>query len=140
MVPRALILGHGPNGLEVAVLDSTAQPTATNLRAILDQSPGSTSQAAAGRRDPLTNRARRGREDEQTLSYNLNAHPAYQEILAGRHKPLLAETYSHRPVTGALRSIVRRGPLRSFDLAHLMLTRIVSLPPRVSGFERESAA
>ena len=39
-----------------------------------------------------------------------------------------------------LSSIVRRGPLRSFDLAHLMLTNIVFPPRRVSWFERESAA
>ena len=40
----------------------------------------------------------------------------------------------------AVRSIVRRGPLRSFDLAHLMLTRIAFPAARVSEFERESAA
>jgi hypothetical protein len=39
-----------------------------------------------------------------------------------------------------LSSIVRRGPLRSFDLAHLMLTIIVFPAARVSEFERESAA
>jgi hypothetical protein len=39
-----------------------------------------------------------------------------------------------------LRSIVRRGPLRSFDLAHLMLTRIVFPAACVSAFERENAA
>jgi hypothetical protein len=38
-----------------------------------------------------------------------------------------------------VRSIVRRGPLRSFDLAHLMLTRIVFPAARVSEFGRESA-
>jgi hypothetical protein len=39
----------------------------------------------------------------------------------------------------ALSSIVRRGPLRSFDLAHLMLTVFVFPAARVSEFERESA-
>jgi hypothetical protein len=39
-----------------------------------------------------------------------------------------------------LSSIVRRGPLRSFDLAHLMLAIFVFPTARVSVFERENAA
>jgi hypothetical protein len=45
-IPRALFLGQGSNGLEVAVLDSTAQPTVTNLRAIWNS-------RLAGRATPL---------------------------------------------------------------------------------------
>jgi hypothetical protein len=41
-------------------------------------------------------------------------------------------------VTVVLRSIIRRGPLRSFDLAHLMLTRIVFSAVRHSDFREKT--
>lgn len=44
--PLSLFLGHGPNALEVAVLETATQPTATNLRAIWNS-------RLAGRATPL---------------------------------------------------------------------------------------